>query len=56
LVSIPVAGGLLSAVERTGKERFWAVAVFTGASYVAALACFVGVRARVKGWDWRTKW
>jgi MFS family permease len=56
LISLPIAGSLISAVEETGKERYWAVAVFTGASYVASLVCFVWVRIRIKGWDWRTKW
>jgi MFS family permease len=56
LVSIPIAGSLISAVEAAGKERYWAVAVFTGASYVASFLCFVWVRVKVKGWDWRTKW
>jgi MFS family permease len=56
LVSIPIAGSLLSAVEASGKERYWAVAVFTGASYVASFVCFVCVRIKIKGWDWRTRW
>ena len=56
LTSIPVAGGLLDAVEATGKEKFWGAALFTGLCYVAALLCFVLVRIRVKGWNWRTKW
>jgi MFS family permease len=57
LVSLPIAGALISAVdEGLGKGRYWAVAVFTGGAYVAALGCFVWVRIKVKGWDWRTKW
>ncbi|KAK5130040.1 hypothetical protein LTR08_002514 [Meristemomyces frigidus] len=56
LLSIPVAGGLLDAVEATGKEKYWGAALFTGLSYVAALLCFVWVRIRVKGMYWRTKW
>nr|POE94307.1 riboflavin transporter mch5 [Quercus suber] len=56
LVSIPVAGNLLNAVEATGKEKYWAAAVFTGLTYVASWCCFVVVRIRVKGWHWRTVW
>ena len=56
LVSIPIAGGLLDAVEATGKKKYWAVAVFTGLCYVAALLCFIWVRWRMKGSNWRTKW
>jgi MFS family permease len=56
LISIPVAGGLLDAVEATGKEKYWGAALFTGLSYVASFLCFVWVRIRIKGWNWRTKW
>lgn len=56
LVSIPIAGSLLDAVEATGKERYWGAALFTGLSYVASFLCFLWVRIRVKGWNWRTKW
>ncbi|KAH0164740.1 MFS general substrate transporter, partial [Aureobasidium melanogenum] len=56
LISLPAAGGILDAVDVEGKRKFWGVAVFTGLSYVAALACFVWVRLRVKGLDWRAKW
>ena len=56
LGSIPVAGSLLDAVQATGKEKYWGVALLTGLSYVASFLCFVWVRIRVKGWDWRTKW
>ena len=56
LASIPIAGGLLDTVEATGKERYWGVALFAGLSYVASFLCFVWVRIRVKGWNWRTKW
>ncbi|CRG82840.1 Riboflavin transporter MCH5 [Talaromyces islandicus] len=55
LASIPIAGSLLDAVEATGREKYWGVAVFAGLSYVGALLCFVWVRVRVKGWNW-TKW
>ena len=56
LVSIPMAGALLDAVDEPGKEKFWGVAVFTGLCYAAATLCFVGVRLRVKGSSWKTKW
>ena len=56
LVSIPIAGSLLDAVEATGKERYWGAALFAGLSYVASFLCFVWVRIKVKGWNWRTKW
>ncbi|KAH0343469.1 MFS general substrate transporter, partial [Aureobasidium melanogenum] len=56
LTSLPAAGGILDAVDATGKRKYWGVAVFTGLSYVAALACFVWVRIKVKGWNWRAKW
>ncbi|KAG9696826.1 MFS general substrate transporter, partial [Aureobasidium melanogenum] len=56
LISLPAAGGILDAVDATGKRKYWGVAVFTGLSYVAALACFVWVRIKVKGWNWRAKW
>jgi MFS family permease len=56
LVSLPIAGGLLDAVHVTGKEMYWGVALFTGLTHVASLACFMWVRIVVKGWDWRTRW
>lgn len=56
LVSIPIAGALLGAVDSTGREVYWGAALFTGLSYVASFLCFVWVRIKVKGWDWRTKW
>ena len=56
LVSIPMAGALLDAVDAPGKARFWGVAVFTGLCYAAATLCFVVVRLRVKGRSWKTKW
>ncbi|KAI4133105.1 MAG: hypothetical protein LQ338_000370 [Usnochroma carphineum] len=56
LVSIPVAGSLLDAVEATGKERYWGAALFAGLSYVASFLCFLWVRVKVKGCNWRTKW
>lgn len=56
LVSIPIAGSLLDAVEATGKERYWGAALFAGLSYVASFLCFVWVRIKVKGWNWRIKW
>lgn len=56
LASIPIAGSLLDAVKAAGKERYWGAALFTGLSYVASCLCFVWVRIKVKGWNWRTKW
>ena len=56
LISIPVAGALIDAVDEPGKKKFWGVAVFTGLCYVAATLCFVWVRLRVKGFSWKTKW
>lgn len=56
LGSIPIAKALLDAVEATGKEKYWGVALFAGLSYVASLLCFIWVRTKVKGWSWRTKW
>ena len=56
LVSIPVAGSLLDVVEATGKEEYWGVALFAGLSYVASFLCFIWVRIKIKGWNWRKKW
>jgi MFS family permease len=58
LVSLPAAGGILDMCgdDMEGKRRYWGIGVFTGVSYVVALICFVWVRVRVKGWDWRLKW
>ncbi|GKZ36518.1 hypothetical protein AbraIFM66950_007636 [Aspergillus brasiliensis] len=56
LVSLPIGGGLLSAVTATGKERYWGTALFAGLNYVVAFLCFVWVRIKIKGWNWRTKW
>ncbi|KAL2835851.1 major facilitator superfamily domain-containing protein [Aspergillus pseudoustus] len=56
LSSIPIAGSLLDAVDIEGRRKYWGVAVFAGACYVAALVCFVWVRGRVVGWDVRTRW
>ncbi|QKX63866.1 uncharacterized protein TRUGW13939_11037 [Talaromyces rugulosus] len=55
LASIPIAGSLLDAVEATGRERYWGIALFAGLSYVGAFLCFVWVRVRVKGWN-LAKW
>lgn len=56
LISIPIAGSLLDAVEATGKKRYWGAALFAGICYVASFLCFLWVRIKVKGWNWRTKW
>ena len=40
LASIPIAGGLLDAVEGTGKEKYWGVALFAqlcGRSFVFSM-------------------
>ncbi|KAF7588733.1 hypothetical protein BBP40_005259, partial [Aspergillus hancockii] len=41
LASLPIAGGVLNAVEATGKERYWGAALFAGLSYVAAFLSFL---------------
>jgi len=56
LISTPIAGALLDAVEAEGKRKFWGVAVFTGLCYVAATLCFVWVRWRMKGPSLKIKW
>lgn len=56
LVSIPIAGKLLDVTHTTGKKKYWAAVVFTGACYAAALLSFICVRVRMKGWSWRIKW
>ncbi|KAE8372456.1 major facilitator superfamily domain-containing protein [Aspergillus bertholletiae] len=56
LASLPIGGGLLSAVTTTGKGRYWGTALFAGLNYVVAFLCFVWVRVKIKGWNWRTKW
>lgn len=56
LASIPIAGSILDAVELTGKEKYWGVALFAGLSYVGAFLSFLLVRIKLKGWNWRTKW
>jgi MFS family permease len=55
LASIPIAGSLLDAVEASGRDKYWGIAVFAGLRYVGALRSFAWVRVRVKGWNW-TKW
>lgn len=56
LTAIPIAGSLLEATGSDGRQKYWAAVVFTGICYVAAFLCFVWVRIKVKGWNWRTKW
>lgn len=56
LTSVPIAGRLLDAIEVDGKERYRGVVTFTASSYLLALLCFIWVRVRIQGWDWRTKW
>lgn len=57
LTGIPIAGNLIAATASAGGRRgYWGVILFTGLSYVLALACFLWVRIRVKGWNIRTVW
>lgn len=56
LASIPLAGSLLSAVESSGKERYWGIALLAGLSYVAAFLSFLWVRIQIKGSKWSIKW
>lgn len=56
LGSIPIAGGVLDKMGTEGKERYWGVALFAGVSYGIAFLCFLWVRVRVMGWDWRVRW
>ncbi|KAJ5634913.1 major facilitator superfamily domain-containing protein [Penicillium herquei] len=56
LASLPIAGGLLNAVNDIGKERYWGLALFAGLNYVMAFLCFLWVRIRMKGLNWRTMW
>lgn len=56
LASIPITGCLLDAVKATGKERYWAIALFAGLCYVGSFLCLLGVRIRAKGWNVRAQW
>jgi MFS family permease len=56
LTGIPIAGNLMKATDETGRGSFWGVILFTGLSYIASFACFLWVRVRIKGWDWRVIW
>ncbi|KAJ5728546.1 MFS general substrate transporter [Penicillium malachiteum] len=49
LASLPIAGGLLNAVNGLAKERYWGLALFAGLNYVFAFLCFLWVRIRIKG-------
>ncbi|PYH98225.1 MFS monocarboxylate transporter [Aspergillus ellipticus CBS 707.79] len=56
LTGIPIAGNLMGATDDSGKKGFWGLILFAGLSYVASSVCFLWVRVRVKGWDWRIVW
>ncbi|PHH90506.1 hypothetical protein CDD83_3470 [Cordyceps sp. RAO-2017] len=56
LLSIPIAGNLLTATGIGGRRGYWAVILFAGISYVVAFSCFLWVRVRIKGWNWATIW
>lgn len=56
LTGIPIAGALISATGKTGGIMYWPPIVFTGGCYALALGCFLWVRIKVKGCDWRTRW
>lgn len=56
LTGIPIAGNLIEKTGVGGRRGYWGVILFTGSSYVAAFVCFVWVRVRIKGWNWRTRW
>lgn len=56
LTGIPIAGSLVGATGEGDRKGYWGVIVFTGLSYVAAFSCFLWVRVRIKGWNWRIIW
>ncbi|KAK4187639.1 putative monocarboxylate transporter [Podospora australis] len=56
LTGIPIAGSLVDMGGNQGKKAYWPAILFAVASYVGAFSCFLWVRVRVKGWDWRVKW
>ena len=41
LVSIPIAGALLDAVDASGKSKFWGGADCSGLCYAGATMCFL---------------
>lgn len=52
LTSVPIGGALLN---MSGRESGWAaMIVFSGTSYVLALACYVTSRVLAVGWRWNT--
>lgn len=51
LTGIPIGGALIKQVG-----DYWGVIVFTGCCYAVAIACFLFVRIKKAGWDWRTRW
>jgi MFS family permease len=56
LTSIPIAGNLAIATDNPGRAGYWGLILFAGISYVAAFLCFLWVRIRVVGTNWRTVW
>ena len=56
LTGIPIAGNLIDVSGDGSRRGYWAVILFTGFSYVASFSCFLWVRVRIKGWDWRVIW
>ncbi|KAI2897888.1 hypothetical protein CBS147343_5201 [Aspergillus niger] len=56
LTGIPIAGSLMKATDDSGRKSFWGFILFTGMSYIASFACFLWVRVRIKGWNWKVIW
>jgi len=54
LTSIPIAGSLID--TKGGRRGYWGLILFTSLSYIASFLCYLWVRVRVKGWNWRTAW
>ncbi|KAK7544946.1 major facilitator superfamily domain-containing protein [Phyllosticta citribraziliensis] len=52
LTGIPIAGALI----KTAGNRYWAVVLFTAATYAVALASFVGARVMKTGWKLSVKY
>ncbi|RAL10326.1 MFS general substrate transporter [Aspergillus homomorphus CBS 101889] len=56
LTGIPIAGSLMKATGDSGRKSFWGYILFTGLIYIASFACFLWVRVRIKGWNWKVVW
>lgn len=52
LTGVPIAGAIIAACGGS----FWGVALFTGISYVCALACFTSARVLKVGWKLSIKY